>query len=62
MLMRLSLLNLQFTNLCKCTTSPVLKIAVLKFAIKSSIYKPMQFCGCWTWILNLLCLKLLLKL
>ena len=34
-----SLLNLQFTNLCK---SPVLEIAVLKIAVKTSIYKPMQ--------------------
>ena len=32
------LLNRQFTNLCK---SPVLKFAVLKFTVKSSIYKPM---------------------
>ena len=41
MLMRLSPLNLQFTNLCKCTTSPVLKFAVLKITVKSAIYKPM---------------------
>ena len=33
------LLKPQFTNLCK---SPVLKFAVLKFAVKSAIYKPMQ--------------------
>ena len=34
-----SLLKHQFTNLCK---SPVFKFAVLKFAVKSAIYKPMQ--------------------
>ena len=33
-----SLLNPQFTNLCKSTG---VEIAVLKFAVKSSIYKPM---------------------
>ena len=33
------LLNPQFTNLCK---SPVFKFAVLKFTVKSTIYKPMQ--------------------
>ena len=33
------LLNLQFTNLCKFTC---LEIAVLKFAVKNAIYKPMQ--------------------
>ena len=38
MLMRLSLLNPQFTNLCKFSC---LKFAVLKFAVKSAIYKPM---------------------
>ena len=38
MLMGLSLLKSQFTNLCK---SPVLKIAVLKFTVKIAIYKPM---------------------
>ena len=32
------LLNLQFTNLCKFTG---VKSAVLKFTVKSSIYKPM---------------------
>ena len=53
-----SLLKSQFTNLCK---SPVLKIAVLKFTVKNAIYKPMQFCGCKTWILNLRFLNLLLK-
>ena len=36
------LLNLQFTNLCK---SPVFEFVVLKFTVKSSIYKPMQICG-----------------
>ena len=34
-----SLLKPQFTNLCKFTC---LEIAVLKFAVKNSIYKPMQ--------------------
>ena len=36
-----SLLNLQFTNLCKCPASPVLKFAVLKITVKIAIYKPM---------------------
>ena len=39
MLMGLSPLKSQFTNLCK---SPVFKFAVLKFTVKISIYKPMQ--------------------
>ena len=34
-----SLLNLQFTNLCK---SADFKSAVLKFAVKIAIIKPMQ--------------------
>ena len=34
-----SLLNPQFTNLCKFTE---FEIAVLKFTVKSAIYKPMQ--------------------
>ena len=38
MLMGLSPLNSQFTNLCK---SSCLEIAVLKFTVNSSIYKPM---------------------
>ena len=38
MLMGLSPLKTQFTNLCNFTG---VKIAVLKFAVKSSIYKPM---------------------
>ena len=38
MLMTLSSLKHQFTNLCK---SPDLKSAVLKFTVKISIYKPM---------------------
>ena len=36
--MALSSLKSQFTNLCKSADS---KSAVLKFAVKSSIYKPM---------------------
>ena len=36
-----SSLKSQFTNLCKCTTSPVLKFMVFKFAVKIAIYKPM---------------------
>ena len=39
MIIALSPLNPRFTNLCK---SPVFKIAVLKFAVKIAIYKPMQ--------------------
>ena len=42
MLMRLSLLKSQFTNLCK---SPVFEFAVLKFTVKIAIYKPMQIRG-----------------
>ena len=38
MLMTLSSLKHQFTNLCKFAD---LKSAVLKFAVKNSIYKPM---------------------
>ena len=38
MLIGLSSLKSQFTNLCKFA---VVKLAVLKFAVKSSIYKPM---------------------
>ena len=38
MLMTLSSLKSQFTNLCK---SPVLKFAVLKFTVKIAIYKSM---------------------
>ena len=38
MLMGLSPLNSQFTNLCK---SSCLKFAVLKFTVKVAIYKPM---------------------
>ena len=37
--MGLFLLKTQFTNLCKFTG---VKFAVLKFAVKTSIYKPMQ--------------------
>ena len=37
-----SLLKSQFTNLCKL---PVFEIAVLKFTVKTAIYKPMQICG-----------------
>ena len=36
------LLKHQFTNLCKFAD---LKTAVLKFAVKTSIYKPMQIRG-----------------
>ena len=39
MLIGLSPLKHQFTNLCKFTG---VEIAVLKFAVKTSIYKPMQ--------------------
>ena len=39
MLMTLSSLKSQFTNLCK---SPVFEFAVIKFTVKISIYKPMQ--------------------
>ena len=48
MLMGLSPLKSQFTNLCKCVASAVVELAVLKFTVKISIYKPMQvrsFCG-----------------
>ena len=38
MLIGLSPLKHQFTNLCKFTG---VEIAVLKFAVKSAIYKPM---------------------
>ena len=38
MLMGLSPLKSQFTNLCKFT---VVELAVLKFTVKISIYKPM---------------------
>ena len=37
-----SLLKSQFTNLCN---SAVVKLAVLKFTVKSAIYKPMQIRG-----------------
>ena len=36
-----SLLNPQFTNLCKCVASAVLKFAVLKIIVKIEVYKPM---------------------
>ena len=39
MLIGLSPLKTQFTNLCKFTG---VEIAVLKFTVKSAIYKPMQ--------------------
>ena len=39
MLMTLSSLKHQFTNLCKFID---VEFAVLKFAVKNSIYKPMQ--------------------
>ena len=39
MLIRLSLLKTQFTNLCKFTD---VENAVLKITVKNSIYKPMQ--------------------
>ena len=39
MLMELSSLKTQFTNLCK---SADFKSAVLKITVKNSIYKPMQ--------------------
>ena len=42
MLMTLSSLKHQFTNLCKYATSADLKSAVLKFSVKTAIYKPMQ--------------------
>ena len=41
MIMRLSLLNPQFTNLCKCAAFAGVEIAVLKFTVKIAIYKPM---------------------
>ena len=37
------LLKTQFTNLCKFTG---VEIAVLKIAVKNSIYKPMQIHWC----------------
>ena len=46
--MGLSPLKSQFTNLCKCVASAVVELAVLKFTVKSSIYKPMQIHSCRT--------------
>ena len=47
MLMTLSSLKYQFTNLCKFAD---IEIAVLEFAVKNSIYKPMQIY--WDWNLQ----------